>query len=122
MKKLSYAVSAVSLFALPMLAFAQAEDIQSLGQTVIDLINGVFVPLIFALAFVVFLFGIFQYFILGGHDEEKKQQGRSLMLWGIIGFFVMVSVWGLVNLLVGTFNLNDSSINGGLPQGPDTGY
>jgi len=120
MKKLSYAVSAVAMFVLPMLAAAQAADnIQDLGQTIIDLINGVFVPLIFALAFVVFLFGIFQYFILGGSDEEKKQQGRSLMIWGIIGFFVMVSVWGLVNLLVGTFDLNNSGPD--LPQGPNVG-
>ena len=104
-----------------MLASAQeVTNIQDLGQTIIDLINTIFVPLIFALAFVVFLWGIFKYFILGGHDEEAKESGRSLMIWGLIGFFVMVSVWGLVNLLVDTFQLNDSGPTS-LPTVPDTG-
>jgi hypothetical protein len=120
MKKLAYAASAVTASVLPVFALAQTEDIQGLGQTIIDLINGVFVPLIFALAFLVFLWGVFQYFIVGGADEEKREQGRSLMIWGLIGFFVMVSVWGLVNLLVNTIGLD----NGGptLPSGPDTGF
>ncbi len=112
------------MFALPLLTFAQSVNtIQSLGQTIIDLINTVFVPLIFALAFVVFLWGVFQFFIAGAADEEKRESGKSLMIYGLIGFFVMVSVWGLVNLLVGTFNLNDTGINGGLPatQGVGSG-
>ena len=106
MKKLAYTLGA---FVVPALAFAQVDNVQEIGSTVIDIINTVLVPLIFAIAFIVFLWGVFQYFILGGSDEEKKEQGRSLMIYGLIGFFVMVSVWGLVNLLVGTFNFNSSA-------------
>lgn len=62
-------------------------------------IDAILVPFIFALAFVVFLWGVFQYFIAGGADEEKRKQGRSFILWSVIGFFLMVSIWGLVNLL-----------------------
>lgn len=112
MKKFAYLGSA---FALPMLAFAQIQDIQDLGDTFISIINTVLVPLIFALAFIVFLWGVFQYFIAGAGDEEKRDAGKSLMIYGLIGFFVMVSVWGLVNLLVGTFNL-DSQLPPDYPQ------
>ncbi|MES2668634.1 MAG: pilin [Patescibacteria group bacterium] len=106
MKKFGYLSLA---FALPFVASAQvtATDAASLGSGLIGLINNVAVPLLFALAFIVFIYGVFQYFIAGGHDEEKRETGKSLMLWGIIGFFVMVSVWGLVNILRGTFNFND---------------
>lgn len=103
MKKLSFIGA---LLAFPALAFAQVNSINDAGRIVIDLINNVAVPIIFALAFLVFIFGIFQYFIQGGADEEKRDAGKSLMLWGLIGFFVMVSVWGLVHILLGTFNLN----------------
>ena len=103
MKKLAYTGLA---FALPLLAFAQVQSINQAGQIVIGLINNVAVPLVFALAFIVFIWGIFQYFIQGGHDEEKRESGKQLMLWGLIGFFVMISVWGLVHILIGTFNLN----------------
>jgi hypothetical protein len=105
MKKLAYTGAA---FLLPMLALAQVSDIQDLGDTFIGIINTVLVPLIFALAFIVFLWGVFKYFIMGASDAEKQEEGKSLMIYGLIGFFVMVSVWGLVNLLVGTFDLNSN--------------
>lgn len=107
MKKLGYISAA---FLMPLFAFAQvqATNVSTLGQGLIGLINNVAVPLLFALAFIVFIWGVFQYFIAGGHDEEKRETGKSLMLWGIIGFFVMVSVWGLVNILRGTFNFNNT--------------
>lgn len=102
--------------ALPLLAFAQqVSDVQDLGRLVIDLINNVAVPVIFAIAFIVFIWGVFLYFIAGGQDEEKRDKGKNLMLWGLIGFFIMVSVWGLVNILVGTVDLNDR-----VPEFPET--
>lgn len=112
MKKLAYLGTS---FALPLLAFAAITDVQSLGQTVLDIINEVLVPIVFAIAFIVFIWGVFQYFIQGGSDEEAKEKGKSLMLWGLIGFFLMVSVWGLVNILVGTFDLNTT-----VPDFPET--
>ena len=108
MKKLGYITGA---FAFPFLAFAQVSSIYDAGRIIIDIINNVAVPIVFALAFIVFIWGIFQYFIQGGHDEEKREAGRSLMLWGLIGFFIMVSVWGLVNILRGTFSLNNGAPN-----------
>ncbi|MBP6869018.1 MAG: hypothetical protein KBC16_02815 [Candidatus Pacebacteria bacterium] len=108
-KKLAYIGSALMF---PALAFAQIDNIQELGRFVIDdMINGVAVPFIFAIAFLVFIFGIFQYFIQGGHDEEAKDKGKSLMIWGLIGFFVMVSVWGLVSILTNTFETNNDPID-----------
>lgn len=91
----------------PALAFAQVSSVQSLGDFIIGLINNVAVPVVFALAFIVFIWGVFQYFILGGSNEETKDKGKALMLWGLIGFFVMVSVWGLVRILTGSVQLNN---------------
>ncbi|MDR3548866.1 MAG: hypothetical protein P4M11_11475 [Candidatus Pacebacteria bacterium] len=105
-KKLAYIGTG---FLLPLLAAAQTiNSLQSAGQWVINFINTVLVPVIFAIAFIVFIIGVFQYFILSRGNEEAQGQARSLMLWGLIGFFVMVSVWGLVNILLGTFNLNSA--------------
>lgn len=69
--------------------------------------------LLIALAIVFFLWGVFKFMIQEG---DKKEEGREFMFWGIIGIFVMVSVWGLVNILVNTFNLDGT---GGLDV-PDT--
>lgn len=64
------------------------------------------VKLLIALAIVFFLYGVFKFMIAEG---DKKEEGREFMFWGIIGIFVMVSVWGLVNILVNTFNLDSTT-------------
>lgn len=83
--------------------------IQGVLATVLTIINGYLVPIIFAIAFIVFLWGLFTYFIQGGADEEKRKNGRQLVIWGLIGFAVMFSLWGLVQILLTTFGLNASS-------------
>ncbi len=117
MKKLGYLSLA---FAFPAFASAQvvANNVTTLGQGLIGLINNVAIPFLFAVAFIVFIWGVFQYFIAGGADEEKRDTGKQLMLWGIIGFFVMVSVWGLVNILRGTFQFSSQQVP--LPETPTT--
>lgn len=51
-----------------------------------------------ALAVVFFLYGVVE-FIAGAGSGEKRTTGRKHMIWGIIGLFVMISVFGLMNLL-----------------------
>ncbi len=75
---------------------------QNLSNSIIGLINTVAVPFIFAVAFLVFIWGVFQYFILGGANEEKRKEGAQMVMYGVIGFAVMISIWGLVRILVGT--------------------
>lgn len=77
--------------------------VQSLSDSIIGLFNTVVVPLIFALAFIVFLWGVFQAFILGANNEEKRKEGAQFVLWALIGFVVMISIWGLVNLTKSLF-------------------
>lgn len=117
MKKF-YALALIAYATVPMVAFAQVRSIYDAGRAITDIINNVLVPLVFAVAFIVFIWGVFQYFIAGGHDEEAKEKGKSLMLYGLVGFFLMVSVWGLVNILVGTFNLNAAQPQLPGAQGP----
>ena len=62
------------------------------------------IPLIFALAVAMFVWGVVQY-VINAEDEAKRGQGRSFMIWGIIALSVMVSVWGLVQIVGKTFNI-----------------
>ncbi|MCI0597841.1 pilin [Candidatus Parcubacteria bacterium] len=67
------------------------------------IISRIVVPLIFAVAFLLFIWGVFQYFIAGGADEDKRKKGREFIVYGIIGFFLMIAIWGIVRLSVNTF-------------------
>lgn len=122
MKK--FALTGLS-FVLPAIAFAQSpsqtvDSGQALIKFVIDFINNILVPLVFALAFIIFIWGVFTYFIRGAADAEKREKGRDFMIYGIIGFFVMVSVWGLVHILTGTISLNNNGLQNQYPQVQNT--
>ena len=81
------------------------------------LLNAV-VPILIALGIVYFVWGVITYMI--GGDEEKKKEGRSKIIYGIIGLAVIVAVWGLVGVLTRTFGVNNS-FKGNLPTIPIPG-
>ncbi len=55
----------------------------------------------FALATLVFVYGVIQV-ILNPTDSDKHSQGRWSMLWGTVGFFIMLSAWGIIHIVANT--------------------
>jgi hypothetical protein len=69
--------------------------------------DNVVIPLVefvFALAMVLFFWGIFQYFIKSD-DGAKRAEGAQSILWGIVGMFIMVSVWGIIRFVLSSINV-----------------
>lgn len=89
---------------------ATPTDFQSLVYKIICIIGNSLIPLAFALAILVFVWGVVNFVILGASDETKKTQGRQLMIWGVIALAVMMSVWGLAKIVNNTFGLNTSAL------------
>ena len=52
----------------------------------------------FAVAVVMFIYGIVEY-IWSADNEDKVSDGKRHMIWGIIGIFVMIGVYGILNVL-----------------------
>ncbi|MBI2617937.1 hypothetical protein HYW58_00570 [Candidatus Kaiserbacteria bacterium] len=94
-----------ALVLTPVLAYAQT--LKSVLDTFSTLINAA-IPVVIALAVLYFFWGLAQY-ILNSADEEKKQEGRTIMIYGVIALFVMVSVFGLIRLLQETFNVKNQN-------------
>lgn len=65
------------------------------------------VPFLVGLAVVMFLYGVV--LVMFSEGGEKQEEGKSYMFWGIVGIFVMVSVWGLVAILTNTFGLDNTA-------------
>ena len=85
------------------MTFAQFVGSGSTG--IIGILNTVVAPVIFALAFLVFVWGVVTYFYIHGEEDTKRAEGRQFMLWGILGIVLLFVVWGLVNLLLSTLNI-----------------
>jgi hypothetical protein len=75
------------------------------ASTILYIINYVLVPVLFAVAFIVFLYGIVSKYIFSHGDPTKVAEGHKIILWGLIAFVVMISLWGLVNVVANTFGL-----------------
>jgi hypothetical protein len=74
-----------------------------LGAVVVQIINPI-ILLLSGAAFVVFLWGVFQ-FIRQAGDETKRTEGRQAILWGLIGLVIIFGAYGLINVALGTFSL-----------------
>ncbi len=83
-------------------------DLTSFIEFLSDILATGIIPLLVGLAVAAFIYGIIQYF-LNPDNEEKKKAGKSYLLWGIISLFIMVSFWGIVNILKNTFTDGVSS-------------
>jgi len=57
--------------------------------------------LLFAIALLVFMWGVFNY-IVHADDPTKRSEGGKGMIYGVIGMFIMFSVFGIINLIAST--------------------
>ncbi len=79
---------------------------------------GDILPVLIALGVVYFVWGVVQYVI--GDSDEAKTKGKDKIVYGIIGFVIILSLWGLVYIISDTFFLEagaptDEYLQGLLP-------
>jgi len=73
---------------------------------IIGVMNTIIVPIIGALIFLVFVYGVIKYFFLSNKgDDTGLAEGRWFIFWGILGTAVYFSVWGFVNLALSTLGI-----------------
>lgn len=93
-------ISALAL--TPALAGAQGlGNLRTLLTSIGELVE-LALPIIVAIALLVFFYGLVKFIFSGA---EAKDEGKNLMIWGIVALFVMVSVWGLVRFIGNAFNI-----------------
>ncbi len=131
-KKIAQILVGVFLIVAPLITFADGVSVVTINsgssgvsctnlevgslQTLFALFTCILIrsiwPLLITMAVVVFIFGVIKY-IAGADDSTKRTEGRNFMVYGLVALFVMVSVWGLVGVLQGTFGLGNNPV---IPQ------
>ncbi|MBI3442275.1 MAG: hypothetical protein HY007_00675 [Candidatus Sungbacteria bacterium] len=61
------------------------------------------IVLLFTLATIMFLWGVIQYVIGSQGDTGKLEKAKNVILYGIIGMFIMASAWPIVAILQNFF-------------------
>jgi len=72
-------------------------------------IGNVVLPMLFAVALLFFVWNAFKFFILEADNKDAKDKARDMALYGIGAFVLLVSIWGVVNLLISGLGLNQNS-------------
>ncbi len=83
-----------------------------------NILNSI-IPIIVALIVVWVIWSAFQF---ARSEDADRSKWRNSIVWGIVGLFVAVSIYGLVNILSGTFFDNGVSPNSVNPVGVGKTY
>ena len=76
-------------------------NLASLVKIFIDLINPLLL-IIAGLALLAFFKGLIAFIAKSG-DTKTHQEGKNLMIWGILALFIMISVLGILRFLYSDF-------------------
>jgi len=107
-------ISAALLF--PSLAFAQV-GVLGFFNGLIDILITI-IPILLALAVLVFFWGIVK-FITNADDAKRNEEGKQIIIWGLITIFVMIAFWGILGWLQTELGFNAGASLGDLPLQPD---
>ncbi len=73
--------------------------INSLLNNIITFVLNPIVVLMFVVAIVVFFWGIVQ-FIGNSNTDDGREKGKKNILWGVVGIFIMISVYSIIKLIL----------------------
>ena len=93
MKKKTIMFAAL-VVAVPFISLAAINDATSLFDQVSNWL-GTIGQLIIAATVVAIFWGLFMFIF----NEDKKDEGKRMMTWGILALFIMVSLWGIIGFL-----------------------
>ena len=102
--KLKHALTFVTL-GLPLMAFAKTNTLKDLAVVIVGYFN-IALELMMGLAVVMFVWYVIKYFI---QPNDKRKEAGAYVMWALVGFFVILSMWGLVNIVIATFDFGRNS-------------
>ncbi len=83
------------------------QKVYSIISKINDIIINPIILLLFSVALLYFMFGVFEYIWKSRSDPGKIKEGRSHMGWGLFGMFIMISVFGLFKILLNTVPVSE---------------
>ena len=80
-----------------------------LGQSII--------PFLAVVAFLIFILGVARFIRASGDDKDFDDK-KKFLIWGVVGMFVMFTIWGIITFLKSEFGFSGEV---GIPQLKTTG-
>jgi len=112
--KLIASFGSLGLLALPYFAAAQVAGgvttIDNILMKIKDLLDLV-LPILFVIALIWFIWSLIEF--LMSNTEDGRKDARQKMIYGIIVLFVIVAVFGIIDVVAATFGIQGGGIDAG---------
>ncbi|MCI5108532.1 MAG: hypothetical protein MRY49_01665 [Candidatus Pacebacteria bacterium] len=79
------------------------EATELLGRINANIVNPT-ITFLFAVATVVFIWGLVQ-FLLNTDSDSERTLGKRKIVYGLLGMFIMVAVLGIIRVILSTFGI-----------------
>ena len=121
MKNIYTKILTAALILTPNISFAEGKTLKDLALLVTQYLD-IALALIIGLAVVTFVWNVYIYFF----TEKDKTEAAKYVMYSIIGFFVILSFWGMVAILTNSIELDNQrpstvpgnfNFNNGKPSG-----
>ena len=83
------------------------QKVYSILSKINEIIINPVILLLFAVALLYFVYGVFEYIWKSRSDPGKMKEGRLHMGWGLFGMFVMISVFGFFKILLNSVPVSE---------------
>jgi hypothetical protein len=89
-------ISATIIFA-PSFVFAAEGSLSALVPKIGEIVNQL-IPILSSVVVLVFFYGLIKYVLSAGDDDASKK-AKGYMIRGILGMFVLVTIWGIIGFM-----------------------
>ena len=99
----------------PAAALAQNNaSIQNLFTGILNFFDSTLIPFLFGVAFLVFVWNVVKYFVVGSDNKDAQETAKSVALFSVAAFVFLIVFFGIVRLLTVSTGLQN-----GQPVCPD---
>lgn len=89
----------LSVFTIAYGASSADSVINNVVPKIIDNIVAPVLGVLFTFTILVFIWGLYGLFV---GDEDKRNDSKNHILWGVVGIFIMISAYGIIRLVAST--------------------
>jgi len=95
----------IILLIAPHVASAQG-SLQTMLVGTLKFFNSTLIPFLMAIGFLFFVINVLRFFIIGGSNEEGQEKAKRLAIYGVAAFVMIVTFWGIINLIASSIGLD----------------
>ena len=85
------------------------QEVYKLISKINEYVLNPIILIVFAVALLFFMFGIFEYLWKSHKDPAAIQAGAKHIGWGIVGMLIMISVFGIIQVIINTIPVDSNA-------------